>query len=105
MTNEDKNDSTSAPKIKMAANPHPVEEIYVDGISGVFGRGGVMKLDCYRVVGIDKEDKAEVRQITHRLVIPNSAVPELMKAMQGVADAVKAGRDKHTHQTTSETVQ
>jgi hypothetical protein len=105
MSNEDNKNPQTSTKIKMMANPHQVEEIYVDGISGVFGRGGVMKLDCYRVVGIDKEDNAEVRQITHRLVIPNSAVPELMKAMQGVADTVKAARDKHAHQTTSETVQ
>ena len=54
-----------APKIKMAASPLPPEEIYVDGVAGLFARPEVVKLDCYRVVRIDA-DRAEVRTITHR---------------------------------------
>ena len=37
-----------APKIKMAASPLPPEEIYVDGVAGLFARPEVVKLDCYR---------------------------------------------------------
>ena len=80
-------------KAKLAPNPFPVEELYVDGIAGVLGRGGVFKIDCYRVAGIDKEDKAEVRQITHRIVLPTSAMPELVQAVQGIAQSVGASKD------------
>ena len=33
-------------KVKMATNPFPVEELHIDGISGVLGRGVVFKIDC-----------------------------------------------------------
>jgi hypothetical protein len=75
-------------KVKMAANPHPIEEIYVDGVSGILGRSSVCKLDCYRVVGVDREDdNAEIRRITHRLVIPTSAVPELLQIFKALSEA------------------
>lgn len=72
-------------KIKMIkTNGSDIEEIYVDGISGVMARNGVFKLDCYRVAGIDKEDNAEVRRISHRLVIPAVSMGELIQVVQGV---------------------
>ena len=37
---------------KMVTGP-PAEEIYIDGISSLFFRANVVKLDCYRVVGQD----------------------------------------------------
>ena len=40
-------------KVKMVANPLPVEEIYIDGFAGLMTRGGVVKLDLYRVVRPD----------------------------------------------------
>ena len=61
-------------KIKLISNPHPVDEIYVDGFTGLFARGGVAKIECYRVVGYDREDKSELRRGTHRLVLPTSAI-------------------------------
>jgi hypothetical protein len=75
---------------KLISNPHPVEEIYVDGFTGLFGRGGVVKIECYRVVGLDRDDKAELRRVTHRLVLPTSAVGELVKVVQGVVQAADA---------------
>jgi hypothetical protein len=75
-------------KSKMVANPFPVEEIYVDGVSGVLGRGGVLKIDCYRVLGIDKDDQSEVRRVTHRLVVPSSALPELAQVIRNIAQSV-----------------
>ena len=59
---ENANAATGVNKVKMAPNPFPVEEIYVDGIAGIFRRGGILKLDCYRVAGVDREDGAEVRR-------------------------------------------
>ena len=70
-----------APKIKMAASPLPPEEIYVDGVAGLFARPEVVKLDCYRVVRIDA-DRAEVRTITHRLVLPIQSFRELATLAQ-----------------------
>ena len=89
-------------KVKIAPNPFPVEELYIDGISGVLGRGGVFKIDCYRVVGFDQEDKAEVRRVTHRIVLPASAMPELAQAVRGIAKS--AAKDKK-EDTKTETLQ
>ena len=83
------NAATEVGKTKMAPNPFPVEEIYVDGIAGVSARGGVFKLDCYRVAGVDREDGAEVRRVTHRLVLPAVAMPGLIRASQSVAKATE----------------
>lgn len=80
-------------KVKVVGDPADVEEIYADGILGVAGRGGVIKLDCYRVVGIDKESKAEIRKIVKRLVLPVAAVNELASAVKGIAEGTRRGLD------------
>lgn len=74
-------------KVKMVPNPFPVEELYIDGIAGVLARGGVFKVECYRVVGFDRDDKSEVRRVTHRLVFPATAMPELAQVVRGVAES------------------
>jgi len=76
--------ATKRAKIVIPSAP-PIEEIYIDGIAGLMGRGGVVKLDCYRVDGFDKEAEAEVRRISHRLVLPATSLGELIKLIQGVA--------------------
>ena len=73
---------TPAPNVKMVPSPQPPEEIYVDGVSGILGRGGVIKLDCFRVMGVDKE-QVEIRTVTHRLVLPAGAVPGLVRLSVG----------------------
>ncbi len=82
------------PKVKMVDSPTPVDEFYIDGASGLMSRGGVIKLDLFRVVGFDPDTKVELRQISHRLVMPLSALPDLLKAFQSVARAAQqaAGR-------------
>ncbi len=77
------------PTVKMVPNPAPVDELYVDGSSGLISRGGVIKLDLFRVVGIDPADKTESRQVSHRLVLPMSALPELLKVFQSLARAAQ----------------
>ncbi len=76
--------ATAPPNVKMVSSTQPPDELYVDGVSAIIGRGGVIKLDCYRVVGIDR-DKAEVRSVTHRLVLPAGAVPGLVRLFQDMA--------------------
>ena len=62
--------------------PEPAEEIYVDGIGNLFFRGGVVKLNCYRVVGSDSEQNEEVRHHSHKLVMPTTALPDLIRLLQ-----------------------
>ncbi len=73
--------------VKMVPNPLPPEEIYVDGVSAILGRPGVIKLECHRAVGVDQETKAEVRTVTHRLVLPSAVLPELVGLFQKMAEA------------------
>lgn len=81
-------------KIKMVGSPlSAVEEIYVDGISGMMGRGGIIKLDCYRVEGVEKESDAEVRRISHRLVLPASSLSELIQVVQGVIKSANKAKE------------
>ena len=76
-------------KVDMVDNPGPVDEIFVDGIAGVMARGGVVKFDLYRVIGADPEARTERRQISHRLVVPQSALPELARLLQQVLRAAQ----------------
>ena len=71
-------------KIKLVANPAPVEELFVDGVAGVFNRSGVVKLNLFRVTGIEPGSKAELRQLCHRLVLPLTALPELLRLLQAL---------------------
>ena len=77
--------ATAPPNVRMVSSTQPPDEIYVDGVSAIIGRGGVIKLDCYRVVGVDSRDNAEVRSVTHRLVLPAGAVPGLVRLFQNMA--------------------
>ena len=78
--------ATAPPNVRMVSSTQPPDEIYVDGVSAIIGRGGVIKLDCYRVVGVGKRDNAEVRSVTHRLVLPAGAVPGLVRLFQNMAN-------------------
>jgi hypothetical protein len=79
----------TAPKTRLVPSPLPPEEIYVDGVAGAMGRGGVLKLDLYRVSGVDRKTGTETHRVSHRLVIPAAAIPELMRVLQGTAQAAR----------------
>ncbi len=73
----------------------PPEEIYVDGVSSLYFRSGVVKLDCYRVVRHDPQENKEIRMGTHRLVMPGTALQELIQLLQNasqVQQSRKAGK-------------
>ncbi|MEG3639367.1 hypothetical protein [Magnetococcus sp. PR-3] len=85
-----------AEKVKMVPNPQPVEEVYMDGVAGIMARGGVIKINGYKVVGLDKDDNAEVRRVTHQIVLPAVALAELAHGVQMVlkgADNVRKMED------------
>lgn len=86
---------------KFASLTTPPEDSYADGAASITGGRNVVKIDFYRAVGIDQEDKKEVRTISHRLVLPLTAIPELSQLLQGYDQAVqqmiqKAGKDGST---------
>ncbi len=72
---------------KMVPSPVPPEERYADGVNAIIGRPGVIKLECYRVLGVDRETNAEIRTVTHRLVLPAVALPELVGLFQKMVEA------------------
>ena len=81
-----------ARKAKLVANPTPPEEIYVDGVVGIIPRPGVAKIDCFRLVGMDAKDKAELHSITHRLVMPASALPHLANLIRDLIERAQPKR-------------
>jgi len=90
--------------VKLMPNNHPVEDIYVDGALGMFARAGVVKINLYRVLGTDAGDDAEVRSLSHRLVMPVSALPELVRLIQSMArSARKAQADGEAPADAAET--
>jgi len=68
----------------------PAEEIFVDGVSGLFFRSGVVKMDCYRVVGHNQDENKEVRMSTHRIVLPVSALQELVQLLQNASNVQRS---------------
>ena len=72
---------------KMVASQVPPEEVYADGVNAIIGRPGVIKLECYRVLGVDRDTNAEIRTVIHRLVLPAVALPELVGLFQKLAEA------------------
>ena len=75
--------------VKMIDNPHPVDEFYVDGVGSLLSRGGIVKLDLFRVVGYEPDTKQELRQVSHRLVLPLAALPDFLKVFQSMARAAR----------------
>ena len=72
----------------------PAEEFFVDGVSSLFLRSGVVKLECYRVVGHDRQTNRESRMAALRLVLPAPALQELAQLLRNVSDMQRARADK-----------
>ncbi len=85
-----------APMTSTTVAGPPPEEIYVDGVSGLYFRSGVVKLNCYRVVRHDPEENKETRMETHRLVMPAMALQELIQLLQNASQAQKSRREANT---------
>ena len=85
-----------APMTSTTVAGPPPEEIYVDGVSGLYFRSGVVKLDCYRVVRHDPKENKEIRMGTHRLVMPATALQELIQLLQNASQVQKSRRAANT---------
>jgi hypothetical protein len=89
MAEEPKQAEKGDPKVKLLRSDTPPEEIYVDGAMGLITRAGVVKIDLYRVAGYERGTNAELRQHSHRLVLPAMAAGELLNVLQSAADAMR----------------
>ena len=94
ITSDEDNDNSSDPTVpkisvtqnspgfKLVLQASPPEESYADGCLRVMSRGVVFKLDLYSVVDQDRESGQEVRSISHRIVLPVTAAPQLVSTLQ-----------------------
>ncbi|CAK0766902.1 hypothetical protein CCP2SC5_30083 [Azospirillaceae bacterium] len=94
MTDDKKNQSVSSKNGEAAAGAEgaryrfvqrqdPPDDEYADGAAGMIFGPNVVKVDFFRVVGFDSEAKVELRNVSHRLVLPISSIPELTRLFQG----------------------
>ena len=72
----------------------PPEDSFADGAHGVTMARNVLKLDLYRVVRYDQASEEELRNISHRIVLPMTAVPELINLLQGILQAVQGSANQ-----------
>ena len=75
--------STAGKRFKLVRTSTDPEDSYADGALGVFVRDTILKLDLYRVIGTDNDSGDELRAVSHRLVLPITAVVELIRLLQG----------------------
>ncbi len=86
---------TTAPGIKHKFTQQlPPEESFADGAHSVTLTRNVLKLDLYRVLRYDQASEEELRKVSHRIVLPMSAVPEMINLLQGVVQAVKSAANQ-----------
>ena len=96
-----KQPKTEPRPVRLAENQTPPEEVFVDGVAGGMARAGVMKLDWYRVLRVDPADNAEIRSVTHRLVLPVAAVPELLRLFKNMGGPRAAGAEDEAKEAKS----
>jgi hypothetical protein len=83
--------------------PDSVEDSFADGAAGIVVGRNVLKLDLYRVVGMDRENEQELRTTSHRMVLPLTAVPELINLLAKYARVVEQTAQKRAESGASGT--
>ncbi len=79
--------------VQLLRDPNAAVERYADGLLGVMIRESVFKLEFHRVIAQNPETGEETWQVADRLVLPITAAPQLLNAMQQVMQALQqAGR-------------
>ena len=64
---------------------------YADGVAGLQVSNGVAHFDLYQYLpGQPKDGGAAPRVVTQRLVLPISAIPELMAVLKGLDEKVRS---------------
>ena len=83
----------AAKRFKMTPPSRDLQDSYADGALGIMMRDAVFKIELYRVIGIDQESGEELRAVSHRLVLPITAIGELAGLLQGTLQRLqKDGR-------------
>ncbi len=79
--------STSRPRYLQ--RQAPPEDSYADGAAAILIGRSVLKLDLYRIVGFDRERNEEIRTVSHRVVLPVAAIPELVQLLQNLGHTIQ----------------
>ena len=87
------------PNFKFVQVQTPPEDSYADGPAAMSVGRNVLKLDLYRAAGVDPQDKKEIRLLSHRIVLPLTAIPELMQLLQGYSNAVQQAAKARAEQS------
>ncbi|HJM49911.1 MAG TPA: hypothetical protein QGF63_08670 [Alphaproteobacteria bacterium] len=72
----------AGPGFKLVPQAGPVPETYADGAHGALSRGPIFKLEFYSAMGHDPESGDELWRPCQRLVLPVTAVPQMINILQ-----------------------
>ena len=70
------------PGFKLVPQAGPVPETYADGALGALSRGPIFKMEFYSAMGHDPESGDELWRPCQRLVLPVTAVPQMINILQ-----------------------
>lgn len=76
------------PQPKFVQTAEPIVEIYADGVIGISLRHGVATVETYRVIGIDEQTKAEIRRVSHRMMMPLAGLDEFTALLRRMSQAI-----------------
>ncbi len=86
---QDQSGKAQEPNFKFVQTQTPPVDSYADGAATISVSRNVLKLDLYRAAGMDPQDKKEIRILSHRIVLPLTAMSELMQLLQGYSNALQ----------------
>ena len=66
---------------------------YQDGLAGISLYQGVVKMDFYKVLGMNA-DGSEVRKISDRIVMPASKLAEIEQSLQMIISALQKAQQQ-----------
>ena len=96
---QDQTGKAQEPNFKFVQVQTPPEDSYADGPAAMSVGRNVLKLDLYRAAGVDPQDKKEIRILSHRIVLPLTAIPELMHLLQSYNNAVQKAAQAQAEQS------
>ena len=74
--------AAAGPGFKLVPQAGPVPETYADGALGALSRGPIFKLEFYSAMGHDPDSGEELWRPCQRLVLPVTAVPQMINILQ-----------------------
>ena len=67
---------------------------YQDGLAGLSLYQGVVKMDFYKVLGLNP-DGTEIRKISDRVVMPASKLAEIEQSLQQIIAAIQSAQQQN----------